>query len=85
MLSDIYKNINLHIVGIFTHGVRLGQLLLDDPLAHLLHHDVDDDIDVDDNVDHDVESDVDDDLILSPDIVEVDEPVPSLKCRQLWS
>ena len=56
--------------------MRLGQLLLDDPLAHLLHHHVDIDDDVDEDVD--VDDDRNEDLILPPDIVEVDEPVAAL-------
>ena len=41
--------------------------------------------DDDDDGEDDDEDDDNDDLILSPDIVEVDQPVPPLKCRQLWS
>ena len=58
--------------------MRLGQLLLDDPLAHLLHHHVDIDDDDDEDVDDDVDDDRNEDLILPPDIVEVDEPVAAL-------
>ena len=59
-------------------------------LLLLLHadgadNDGDDDGDDNDDGEDDDEDDDYDDLILSPDIVEVDQPVAPLKRRQLWS